>query len=59
MLAHHLCLVKKCLDAQLSVFFEELKINYNNLDKELAALIEDSPVKKQQLKKQLEVRLTS
>lgn len=59
MLAQHLCLVKKCLDAQLSVFFEELKINYNNLEEELKALIENSPVKKQQLKKQLEERLTS
>ena len=58
-LAQHLCLVKKCLNARFSEFFEELKINYNNLEVELEDLIEVTPIKKQQSKKQLEERLTS
>ena len=29
-LAQHLCLVKKCLNAQFSEFYGELEINYNN-----------------------------
>ncbi len=58
-LAQHLCLVKKCLNAQFSEFFEELEINYNNLEEELEDLIEITPIKKQKLKKQLEERLTS
>jgi len=58
-LAQHLCLVKKCLNAQFSEFFEELEINYNNLEEELEDLIEVTPIKKQKLKKQLEERLTS
>jgi hypothetical protein len=58
-LAQHLCLVKKCLNAQFSEFFEELEINYNNLEEELVKLIEITPVKKQQSKKQLEERMTS
>jgi hypothetical protein len=58
-LAQHLCLVKKCLNARFSNFFEELEINYNNLEVELEELIEITPGKKQQLKKQLEERLTS
>jgi hypothetical protein len=51
--------VKKCLNAQFSEFFEELEINYNNLEEELVKLIEITPVKKQQSKKQLEERMTS
>jgi len=58
-LAQHLCLVKKCLNAQFSEFFEELEINYGNLEEELEDLIEITPVKKQHIKKQLEERLTS
>jgi len=58
-LAQHLCLVKKCLNAQFSEFFEELEINYNNLEEELEDLIKIAPVKKKQSKKQLEERLTS
>jgi len=58
-LAQHLCLVKKCLNAQFSEFFEELEINYNNLEEELEDLIQIAPVKKKQSKKQLEERLTS
>jgi hypothetical protein len=58
-LGQHLCLVKKCLNAQFSEFFEELKINYNNLEVELEDLIEVTPIKKEQSKKQHEERLTS
>jgi hypothetical protein len=58
-LAQSICLVKKCLNAQFSEFFEELKINYNNLEVELEDLIEVTPIKKKQSKKQLEERLTS
>ena len=58
-LAQHLCLVKKCLSAQFSEFFEELEINYNNLEEELEKLIEITPVQEQPPKKQHEERLTS
>jgi hypothetical protein len=51
--------VKKCLYAQFSEFFEELEINYSNLEGELEELIETTPVEKEQSKKQLEERLTS
>ena len=59
MLAQSICLVKKCVFAQFSEFFEELEINYNNLEVELEDLIEVTPIKKKQSKKQLEERLTS
>jgi hypothetical protein len=58
-LAKNICLVKKCLYAQFSEFFEELEINYSNLEGELEELIETTPVEKEQSKKQLEERLTS
>ena len=58
-LAQSICLVKKCVFAQFSEFFEELEINYNNLEVELEDLIEVTPIKKEQSKKQLEERLTS
>ena len=58
-LAQHLCLAKKCLNAQFSEFFEELEINYNNLEEELEDLIQITPVKKKQSGKQLEEGLTS
>ncbi len=58
-LAKNICLVKKCLYAQYSEFFEELEINYNNLEGELEDLIGTAPVEKEQSKKQLEERLTS
>jgi len=58
-LAKNICLVKKCLYAQYSEFFEELEINYNNLEGELEDLIGITPVEKEQSKKQLEERLTS
>ncbi|MBA7695495.1 MAG: hypothetical protein CEE42_09605 [Promethearchaeota archaeon Loki_b31] len=58
-LVQHLCLMKKCLNAQFSEFFEELEINYNNLEEELEDLIEITPIKKKQSKKQFEERLTS
>ena len=58
MLAQSICLVKKCVFVQFSEFFEELEINYNNLEVELEDLIETTPIKKKQSKKQLEERLT-
>jgi len=58
-LAKNICLVKKCLYAQNSEFFEELEINYNILEGELEDLIGITPVEKEQSKKQLEERLTS
>lgn len=58
-LAQHLCLVKKCLNSQFSEFYGELEINYHELEVELDDLIEVKPFKKEQLKKQLEERLTS
>jgi len=59
-LAQHLCLVKKCLNAQFSEFFEELEINYIGLEGELEILLEKTPSRKiKKPKKQLEERLTS
>jgi len=58
-LAKNICLVKKCLYAKSSEFFEELEINYSNLEEELEDLIGTTPVEKEQSKKQLEMRLTS
>ena len=51
--------MKKCLYAKSSEFFEELEINYSNLEEELEELIGTTPVEKEQSKKQLEMRLTS
>ena len=58
-LAQHLYLVKKCLNAQFSEFFEELEINYNNLEGELEHLFETMLNDKKKSKKQLEARLAS
>ncbi len=58
-LAQNICLVKKCLNAQFSEFFEELEINYNNLEGELEDLIETTLNKQKKSLKQLEERLTS
>jgi len=58
-LAKNICLVKKCLCAQFNEFFEELEMNYNNLERELEDLIGTAPVEKEQPKKQLEERLTT
>jgi len=58
-LAQNICLVKKCLNAQFSEFFEELEINYNNLEGELEGLIETTLINQKKSKKQLEERLTS
>jgi hypothetical protein len=58
-LAKNICLVKKCLCAQFSEFFEELEINYNSLEGELNILLDKTPVEKEQSKKQLEERLTT
>lgn len=58
-LAQNICLVKKSLHAQFREFFEELEINYNNLDGELEGLNETIPIEKEYSKKQLEERLIS
>ncbi|TET04903.1 MAG: hypothetical protein E3J90_00715 [Promethearchaeota archaeon] len=58
-LAKNICLVKKCLYTQFNEFFEELEINYNNLEGELEDLIGTTPVEKEQSKKQLEERLST
>ena len=59
-LAQHLCLVKKCLNAQFSEFFEELEINYKGLESDLDILLEKIPSGKiKPPKRQLEERLTS
>ena len=57
-LAKNICLAKKCLYVQYSEFFEELEINYNNLEGELEDLIGTMSDEKES-KKQLEERLTS
>jgi len=59
-LAQNMFLVKKCLNAQFSEFFEELELNYNGLERELEILLENTPsVKIKKPKKQFEERLTS
>ena len=58
-LAQNICSVKKCLNAHFSEFYEELEINYNNLEGELEDLIETTLNKQKKSKKQLEERLTS
>ena len=58
-LAQNICLVKKCLYTQFREFFEELEINYYNLEGELQDLIVVTPFRKEQSKKQHEERLTS
>ena len=50
-LAKNICLVKKCLHAQFNEFFEELEINYDNLEGELEDLIGTTTFKKEQPKK--------
>lgn len=59
-LAQHLCFVTKCLNVQFSEFFEELEINYKNLEKELEKLLEEvTKAKLIKPKNQLEERLIS
>ena len=59
-LGKNICLVKKCLNAQLSGFYKELEINFHGLEGELESLLEKAPsVKTIKPKKQLEGRLTS
>jgi len=59
-LAQDICLVKKCLYAQSSEFFEELGTNYNNLEEELTFLIPNQiSFQKVMKEKKLEERLTS
>lgn len=60
LLAQNICLVKKCLNAQFSDFYEELGINYHDLEKELEFFLEGVPIMKiKKPIKQLEERLTS
>ncbi len=59
LLAQDICMVKKCLYAQFSEFFEELEINYSNLEKELNILVERTLVEEKKFEKQLEEKLTS
>jgi len=59
LLAQVTCLVKKCLFAQFSEFFEELEINYSNLEGELEDIIETTPIEKKQSKKQTRGEITS
>jgi hypothetical protein len=58
-LAQNTSLVKKCLNAQFSKFYEELEKNYNRLEGELEVLLEKEPTKPIRSKTQLEERLTS
>ena len=59
-LAQDICLVKKYIYAQFSEYYEELELNYNNLEGELEILLEEPPdMKNRKSKKQLEERLTS
>ncbi len=59
-LVQNILIVKKCLNARFSGFYEELEINYNGLERELATLLENTPSVKIKIpKKQLEERLTS
>ena len=53
-------MVKKCLNAQFSDFYEELRINYHDLEEELEFLLEGvQNMKVKKPIKQLEERLTS
>ena len=59
-LEQNICLVKKSLYAQFNEFYEELELNYHNLDREMEFLVEKmSDVKNRKSKKQLEEKLTS
>ena len=59
LLAQNICLVKKCLNVQFSAFYEELELNYINLERDVASLVEKTPdVKNRKMKKQLGERLT-
>ena len=59
-LAQNIYRVKKGLHPQFREFYEELEINYNDLERELESLLEKSPnVKVEKPIKQLEERLTS
>ena len=59
-LAQNICMVKKCLNAQFSDFYEELRINYHDLEEELEFLLEGvQNMKVKKPIKQLEERLTS
>ncbi|MHA2394065.1 MAG: hypothetical protein ACXAEX_19190 [Promethearchaeota archaeon] len=59
-LANYLCLIKKCLNAQFSEFFEELGKNYKNLEEELTQLFPNQvSFQKVMKEKILEERLRS
>ncbi|TFG03015.1 MAG: hypothetical protein EU542_03635 [Promethearchaeota archaeon] len=52
-LAQNICFVKRCLQTQFKDFFEELEINYNNLERELKDLLDTTPIETKNKKKQL------
>ncbi|TFG02521.1 MAG: hypothetical protein EU542_04805 [Promethearchaeota archaeon] len=59
-LAQNICLIKKCLYSQFSEFYEELEINYRELEVELDGLLEKrSNVKFKKPIKRLEEKLHS
>jgi len=58
-LAQNTSLVKKCLNAQFSRFYEELENNYNHLEGEMEDLLEKEPTKSRRSKTQLEEKLRS
>lgn len=59
-LTQHLCFVRKCLNVECYPFYEELEINYRNLEKELEYLLGDVlNVKNTSSKQKREERLIS
>jgi len=59
-LAQNIYLIKKILYAQFSGFYNELELNYNNLEKELEVLlVKTQGVKNRKSKKHLEEKLSS
>lgn len=57
-LSKSICLIKKCLYWQFSDFYNELEINYDNLEREIESILVDL-VHLKNRKKHLEGRLTS
>lgn len=58
LLVQNLFLVKRCLNAQFSEFYEELETNYKNLERELETLLENQSAKTIKPKTKLVERLT-
>ena len=58
-LAKNICFVMKCLNVKFSEFYEELEVNYSDLEKELKYILENvSSLKINKPKKQYEEVLT-